>query len=693
MSAPPSCSVWIRIIVPRSLHSRRLVAEALDILGDLPRAGLTAAPVPGPPHPVVTLSPEQAGLVDRVRATLAGWRAVILAAPVGSGKTWIALQAAAQHGGTIAVIGPAALQHQWLATANRLSTRITFTSLERVSLGQLPPPDSRMVLIDEAHRLRNPGTRRVRHLAPWLIGRETIFITGTPIVNGPRDLIRLLRLCLADDCLRLDGVLSLEALAAHPVPPQALERLVVRGAPQASRVPVVRRTIPPCPVEDTRGERVLATLATLKLGESAAIGRLARVVLLDAAASSDAAWHLALRRYRTLLRHAHQAGRLSRAAIRTFVGPCPDQGVMWELLRTSDLPSLLPIDDLSVLDDALAHPSDDTTWLAAMMDAIAGLGPTLLFTRHLGTLGVVRQALGSEVAWVSGASAGIGEHRLPRAAVLAAFGPGRATWRFRRVAPHLLVLSDVGSEGLDLQGARCVVHLDLPWHETGIRQRTGRAARIGQRASHVVEIRRLPSTPIGEALGIVRVVHRKERRARKWLQALDHSRTTATGSLTPDVASFEAIVIVTLQCGARQGSIALGREHGTRDWQALDLSRVEALQRHGALVETGRPQRPSAEIMAAVRRITSPVFVPRPELVVRLMAAATEAAAQRRIDRVAALDHLIRCASRSHGTGLEQRLASASVDHLLAEGERFERESAEQLIRCACLIPAISRHD
>ncbi len=676
--------------MPRSLHSRRLVAEALDILGGLPRAGLSCVPGQMPPRADAALSPDQLKLAERLILALTGWRAVVLAAPVGSGKTWVALHAAARQGGAIAVIGPASLRHQWLETAARLACDITYTSLARVSLGHLPPAESRIVLIDEAHRLRNPGTHRVRHLTPWLIGRETIYITGTPIVNGPRDLIRLLRLSLADDCLRLDGVASLEALVASPIPPRALERLVVRGAPPASRVPIVRRELHPLPLENARGAMVLETLGRLTLGESAAIGRLARVVLLDAAASSDAAWRLALERYRTLLRHAHQAGRLSRAAIRAFIGSCPDQGVMWELFRTSDLPSLLPVDDLTALDEALAKPSDDTAWITAVMDAIVDSGPTLLFTRHLGTLGVVRKTLGPSVAWVSGESAGIGEHRLPRRDVLAAFGPSRDAWRFRRTAPELLVLSDVGSEGLDLQGAQCVVHLDLPWHDTGIRQRTGRAARIGQRAPHVLEIRRLPPTPIGEALGIVRTVRRKARRARRWMRALDGKPLVIARSVDAEPASCDVVVIVIIQCGARQGAIALGRERGGASWLGLDLTTVEVLQKRGALVKTVHPPCPPPQLIEAIRRTTAPVFVSRPELVANLMAAATDAAERRQVDRVGALDDLVRSASRSHGIGLEQCLAGATLDELLRAAALFEREDTEQLFSHAYLIPAMT---
>lgn len=674
------------------MRSRRLVAEALDILRGLPHAGTMSEPTVAARR-VAALSPGQLQLSDRVRIALTGWGAVVLAAPVGSGKTWIALHAAAQRDGAVAVIGPATLRRQWLDTAARLSIDITYTSLERVSVGHLPPPHARIVLVDEAHRLRNPGTRRVAHVTPWLIGREVIFITGTPIVNGPRDLTRLLRLCLADDCLRLDGVPSLDRLADCATPPRALERLVVGGAPPGSAVSVVRRTIPPNPSEELRGERVVRILDRLALGESPAIRRLVRVVLLDAAASSDAAWHGALRRYRTLLRHAQSAGCLSRQAIRSFVGACPEQGVMWELVRTTDRPSHLPLDDLTVLDEVLTSQADDAAWIGTMKDTLAGMGPALVFTRHLGTHRVVREAMGTNTAWVSGEAAGIGAHRLPRRAVLSAFGPERDGWRVRRAVPSVLVLSDVGAEGLDLQGAECVVHLDVPWHDTGIRQRTGRAARIGQQSPRVVEILRMPPTAIDEALGTMRIVRRKARRSIRWMRALGRSGRARTSRPETKALSFQAILVVTLECGARRGVIALGREREAGEWVPVDLGLVETLRRRRELIEAISTCPPRREFVDAVRRCTSPELVSRPPLVARIMAVAVEAAQRRQVERVAAVDRLIRAASRRHGAGLEQEMGSASIDQLLACPSLIDGEAADRILEVIHLIPAVPRPD
>jgi superfamily II DNA/RNA helicase len=49
----------------------------------------------------------------------------------------------------------------------------------------------------------------------------------------------------------------------------------------------------------------------------------------------------------------------------------------------------------------------------------------------------------------------------------------------------VLCLSKVGQEGHNLQNASVITHLDLPWVQTGLEQRVGRAARPGSRTGYV----------------------------------------------------------------------------------------------------------------------------------------------------------------------------------------------------------------
>lgn len=51
--------------------------------------------------------------------------------------------------------------------------------------------------------------------------------------------------------------------------------------------------------------------------------------------------------------------------------------------------------------------------------------------------------------------------------------------------PRILLASEVGSEGIDLQFCRVVVNYDLPWNPMRVEQRIGRIDRVGQKANQL----------------------------------------------------------------------------------------------------------------------------------------------------------------------------------------------------------------
>jgi SNF2 family DNA or RNA helicase len=58
--------------------------------------------------------------------------------------------------------------------------------------------------------------------------------------------------------------------------------------------------------------------------------------------------------------------------------------------------------------------------------------------------------------------------------------------RFKDPAgPRILLASEVGSEGIDLQFCRVVVNYDLPWNPMRVEQRIGRIDRVGQKANQL----------------------------------------------------------------------------------------------------------------------------------------------------------------------------------------------------------------
>ncbi len=524
--------------VPHSPRWPRVVAEALaqvgrplatvattlqpaspaDVLAAWQRA---RAPVLDEGTPPRLLLPAQHTAWRRVRAALAQWGGALLAEPVGTGKTWIALGIAAGEPGPVLVSGPAILRPQWHAAAERAGIAITWWSHERWSRRHLPPGDPRLIIVDEAHRFRDPTTRRLTTLAPWLSGRRALLLTATPIVNRVTDLVTLLRLILPEDALRLDGLAALGMLAQrdHPIP--ALARVVIRTAgtapPQGRRDQALR----PSAAESARGARAVAMIRTLTARHPAVTSRLLAAVLLDAAASSDTALRDALRRYRALLTHARDSGTADRQTLRRFAGVQLDQLVWWDLVGVPQGDARLPIDDLPLLEGVLTtFVPDDRAWLDGVLALIRGDVPTICFTRHRATAALLRTAVGDEAAWVTGDAAGIGPHRVPRDALLTAFGPDRATWSLRRTLPRVLIATDVAAEGLDLQAAGRLIHVDLPWTAVRMAQREGRLLRLGQEHASVAIVVRPASPPLEAALRRMLRVRRKQSLSARWLGPL-----------------------------------------------------------------------------------------------------------------------------------------------------------------------------
>jgi hypothetical protein len=132
--------------------------------------GFEAAPDPAPPGCVRRRSPASAGSSRRLRSH----GGALLADPVGSGKTFVALavaRALATRRPTACLV-PAALIDQWRAR-RRPRVPIVVGSHEAASRGRLPDQARGLVLIDEAHRFRHPHTSATagwRH--GWWAGRS-----------------------------------------------------------------------------------------------------------------------------------------------------------------------------------------------------------------------------------------------------------------------------------------------------------------------------------------------------------------------------------------------------------------------------------------------------------------------------------------------------------------------------------------
>jgi helicase-like protein/SNF2 domain-containing protein len=665
---------WPRIVA----ESLRRVARVGDVMVPGPvsqspaatAAVMRAAAAPGRSArvPPAILHPHQQDSWRRVVAALAGWGGALLLDPVGRGKSWIALAVAMSEAGGIVVIVPAILQAQWLDVAKRAGVDVTIWTHERCSRGSLPATSPSLVIVDEAHRFRDGGSQRTRTLAPWLVGRRTLLLTATPIVNRVGDLINLLRLALPEDALALDGIAALADLETMSTPPCALRRIAIRTAvPAAAMVDRSVVRLGADAAERARGDAAVAAIGQLSLSDSRPIRRLLTSVFLDAAASSDAALHQALRRYRALLLHSRDAGGATRAMLRQFAGESLEQLVLWPLLDVNAAGCELPSADIERVAALLRSRAADAGWVGALMARCSGEVPTVIFTRHRATAAMLREHLGDAVAWVTGGDAGVGPHRLPRAAVLAAFGPRRSSWQLYRAIPRILIATDVAAEGLDLQSAGRIIHVDIPWTATRLAQREGRLLRLGQSHAAVTVIIRSPSPAIERALAAHARVQRKGRLADRWIAVLEEAdNIPSVPTMTPVVSILSArhpgsaFVTIQLSRGGRVGSVVIRRSaHG--QWQQVaalpDLSALCELYDHSVEADCSDV----AALLADATRFALASCAGHPRgsgpLIARIHQLARRAAAARDGRTLHHLDRLLRFATASTTTGARLILA------------------------------------
>ena len=146
-------------------------------------------------------------------------------------------------------------------------------------------------------------------------------------------------------------------------------------------------------------------------------------------------------------------------------------GVEWRLLRRlGDLDGLLAAAE--ALGDADSKWSALWSWLSPHLGH--GDGGVLIFSQFLGTLDHLKGRLESE-----GVAVGLLTGAVPwaqREVLYRAHREGRI---------DVLLSSEVGGEGLDLQHCHRMVNVDLPWNPMRIEQRIGRIDRFGQLAPRI----------------------------------------------------------------------------------------------------------------------------------------------------------------------------------------------------------------
>ncbi|HET8713652.1 MAG TPA: DEAD/DEAH box helicase [Gemmatimonadales bacterium] len=541
-STVPNAARWPRILSEHLVPVPEPLTVALapgaegsprDVAGTAARALLDSAALAPASWPA-WLAPHQVPAAERLTAILARHGGALLADAVGLGKSYVALAVALAREKPFTLVVPAVLTAQWRKLLDRFGQPevpiITHESLSR-NIDRPHAPQAafdRFVVIDEAHRFRNPETNRYRALARLVIGSRVLLVTATPIHNQVGDLLHLLRLFLRDHALAALGVPSLRTAARRAGDASLAKSAVARFIVARSRERVrsydggpVAMVFPRATTEAVRagpaGDALLSQLTTavaeLRTGGTAA--PLLRLMLLRRLGSSLAAFRAALLRHEAYLDLASQAATDGRALTprefqRCFpraaesdvqlvllpllldvpaVGHEPLEADRGVIARIRQLLSRAPVFDPKA--EALEHLLGSAR------------GKTIVFTDAQPTARYLLQRLRhGRVAAVFGHVGRFASGAAPRREVLRAFAPRSQG----AVAPpaaletDVLIATDLLSEGLNLQDAERVVHYDLPWSPARLAQRVGRIDRLGSAHTSIITVTFLPPPSLARAL-------------------------------------------------------------------------------------------------------------------------------------------------------------------------------------------------
>jgi superfamily II DNA or RNA helicase len=464
------------------------IAIARAILGD----AISAAPAR---LGSVELQPHQSAAVARIERALRELGGALLADETGLGKTYVAL-AVARSATRPLIVAPAALRPMWTAAMSETECSGDFVSIE--SLGRresMPAADHDLVIVDEAHHARNPATVRYRTLARLTARARVLLLSATPVHNSPRDLHALLALFLGERAAAVDPVLAARCVirrahadAGGAMIPRVLPLVALALDHDDRTLDAILALPPPLPPSDGGEAAILLSYSLVRQWASshgalrgALRRRLARAIALVTALDSglypstadlaawtyaDSALQLALP---GLVVHPHAGSRLDDDDRIAMAAAVEDHtAAVRALLRRLDAGADTDRQRAQKLDELRAvHPGER---IVAFTQFAETAGALFAHLRHRPRVCVLTAA-GAEVAGGS----------ISRGEALAGFAT-RAHRAARPRAGHeidLLIATDLLSEGVNLQDAAVVVHLDLPWTPARLEQRVGRVARLG----------------------------------------------------------------------------------------------------------------------------------------------------------------------------------------------------------------------
>ena len=385
------------------------------------------------------------------------------------------------------------------------------------------PPEFDLVIVDEAHSMRNSDTKSHlvgQDLSDWTVGSNMVFLTATPINLRETDLLNLLGLLDPADFstkeelearLAPNAVLNTvakqltQSTATWPeleeilsgLSGQVLEKTIT-ARPEYEELVEILKQAPLEPRDIAQSRQLLSKLNAL----STTVTRTRRAEVderkaLRRANPIEVVWNDEESAfYREYLQWCAARAKLANTAT-YFAMQMPirlastsihlaaanvlrEDDRVWEgdVAETKPKNWLEPHPELVTAAKAvLGTPDTKLQILGSVLEELHSLGrPTLLFTWSKGTLRYLQEAFSDRY----------------RIAVLNGDVPRNQRRRimkdFREGGYDFLFANKVASEGLDFEFCSAVINYDLPWNPMEVEQRIGRIDRIGQE-SEIILIR------------------------------------------------------------------------------------------------------------------------------------------------------------------------------------------------------------
>lgn len=151
-----------------------------------------------PASPGLTLQEHQ----TRVKEKLKDQKGLVVFHGLGSGKTLTAVNAAEEYGGAV-VVTPASLQDNFKKELEKYGAKGTYDVYSYEKFRNDPPSlTGRMLIADEAHRIRNSQTQAHKAVAAAAQESEKVLLlTATPMQNKPHELAPLINIASGENLL------------------------------------------------------------------------------------------------------------------------------------------------------------------------------------------------------------------------------------------------------------------------------------------------------------------------------------------------------------------------------------------------------------------------------------------------------------------------------------------------------------